>query len=521
MEFNSTSNGLLAHDYTDPTNGIAGGYRGGNSSIIRAMVAFSAIAWYNSVELIFLILIRFKKWKGLYFWSLMVTSLAIILYQVGAYGKMTHLLPDHPLVMELLTNIPWLFMVTGESLVLYSRLHLLSQNRILLRCVLYGILLNSVLCYVPTTVLDINANIIHTDDRIYVRGYGIEERIQMTMFTVQEIAISTIYLIEAYKFMKTTYMGDKRSRNIMYELAAINIFIIAIDVALLVVAQLEYFAVEVTLKGLVYSIKLKLELGVLSRLVHIVCRNSSGLQQSTFENDLANLDNNEKAFGGLDFCTSPLNSETSKDSHLDSKLTPSPSPEKPRPQERKPRSSVPWLMSSTRAKRVESESPLRPPAIFRPSQHKIQRGNSYRSAEFLTSAAVTESANDDTLRQFQQEIEAELGGVKSRRGTATMHRSLPSRDSTQSVSTAPPLPQVSIRSARDDVEKQMYANNVAKSPRTIDFKTDEEDEGEEEGWAKGLGVLGSGGSAMQARPEISRESSLGDLYPGRLTGENG
>lgn len=508
MESNSTTNGLLV-DYTDPTNGIAGGYRGGNSSIIRAMVAFSAIAWYNCVELIFLICIRFKKWRGLYFWSLMVTSLAIILYQVGAYGKMTHLLPSHPLVMELFTNVPWLFMVTGESLVLYSRLHLLSQNRVLLRCVLYGILLNSVLCYVPTTVLDINANIIHADDRIYVRGYSIEERIQMTMFTVQEIAISTIYLIEAYKFMKTTYMGDKRSRNIMYELAAINIFIIAIDVALLVVAQLEYFAVEVTLKGLVYSIKLKLELGVLSRLVHVVCRGSSGLQQSTFENDLANLDNNEKAFGGLDFCTSPLNSETSKDSSARpvSDSTSSPSPEKPPVQERKPRTSVPWLASSTRAKRVETESPLRTPAIYRQSQHKIQRGNSYRSSEFLTSAAVTESANDDTLRQFQQEIEEELGGNEPRRGTVNLHRSLPSMDSTQSVTAA--------GRATDDVEKQMYANSVAKSPRTIDFKTDEEDEGEEEGWAQGLGVLGRGG---QNRPDYSRESSLRDLYPGRLTG---
>lgn len=70
-----------SNTYVPPSNGISGGYTGDDPTILRAMVAFSAIAWYNSLELIFLVLFRFKKHEGLYFWSLLVTSFAIIVYR--------------------------------------------------------------------------------------------------------------------------------------------------------------------------------------------------------------------------------------------------------------------------------------------------------------------------------------------------------------------------------------------------------------------------------------------------------
>ncbi|GAM88261.1 hypothetical protein ANO11243_062940 [Dothideomycetidae sp. 11243] len=494
--------------YTPPSNGITGGYTGDNSSILRAMVAFSAIAWYNSVELIFLICFRFKKWRGLYFWSLMVTSWAIVIYQIGSYGRMTNAIPDKPVIMATLTNIGWIVMVTGESLVLYSRLHLLSQHRLLLRFVLWGILINSFVCYVPTTVLDYSSNIVHPGNPVYTNGYSIMERIQMTLLTIQEIAISAIYLVEAYKFLNISFTTDKRSRNIMYELSAINVIIIVLDIALLTVAQLDYFQIEVTLKGLVYSIKLKLELGVLSRLVHIVSGSNSGLHHTpTFDNDLANVSNSDKALGGLDFFNpSPFSDEKSRSNPgSDSTLVSSPPP--PSMRGRRARSSVPWLATSMRARPVESQSPLRPPAIFRNSHHNIQRGGSYVDTEFLTSAAVTESANDENIRQFQREIEAELHSPTITQSVAaTMHRSLPSSDGPSGLSIA----RVSSRHQGEEA-----VSPGTKLDPTID---DNEDELEEE-WAKGLGVLGAHQTVR--RPDLSRESSLRNLYPGRLTGDNG
>ncbi|KAF2152102.1 hypothetical protein K461DRAFT_162301 [Myriangium duriaei CBS 260.36] len=499
----SSTAALLWRGYTPPSNGIAGGYTGDNINVQRAMIAFSAIAWYNSVELIFLICIRFKKWKGLYFWSLIVTSWAIIVYQIGSYGKMTHIYDSHPALMTTLTNIGWIVMVTGESLVLYSRLHLLSQNRTLLRCMLWGILINSFCCYLPTTVLDYSANIVHPDQHVYVVGYSVMERIQMTLLTIQEIAISAIYLVECYRFLNITYIGDKRSRNIMWELFAINVVIICLDIALLTVAQLNFFAIEVTLKGLVYSTKLKLELGVLSRLVQIVSRGGSGLQHTaTFDNDLANMSNDDKALGGLDFCTSPFQTDSKiEKGNTSSETTLTSSPPPPANRDRRAGNSVPWLATTVRVRshRSENQSPLRPPAVFRPSEHTIQRGESYANTEFLTSAAVSEGANDENIRQFQQEIAAELGDTKVRPNmTTVMHRSLPSCDSAPGIS----LHRITTRPDEGNV-----------SPTTV------KEDDEKSDWADQLSSFGL--KDARPRPNMSRQSSIRDLYPGLITGEKG
>ncbi|PNS16281.1 hypothetical protein CAC42_6388 [Sphaceloma murrayae] len=543
---------LTSWTSTTPSNGIAGGYTGDNVNILRAMIAFSAIAWYNCAELIFLICLRFKRWRGLYFWSLMVTSWAIVLYQLGSWGKMRNIVAQ-PVAMTVVTNIGWIVMITGNSLVLYSRLHLLCQNKTLLRAVLYGIVVNTVCMYVPTTALDIGTNVVHPGSQVYINGYSVMERVQMTMFTLQEFIISGIYLVEAYRYLKVAYIGDKRSRNVMYELLAVNVTIIVLDIALLSVAHKDLFQIEVTLKGLVYSIKLKLELGVLSRLVRIVTTSGSALGRSaTLDNDLANLSDEPKAFHGLEFCTSPLpeKSDAIKIEHTPAK-----------------RPSVPWLMTNTRsvmldsprssrrtghpwmlpdqhlsrprstsvARKDSNPSPLRSPIVQRPTQHTIQRGESYANSEFLTSAAVTEGANDETLRQFQKEIEAELGGGDPWMDEGGSEETLGGRKSGEededesgtgmqgqgkadggagegsSVGSrdAGPEPLIRARSSTSTKEGLQRMESVEEQ----DEEQDEEDEDEEEEWARGLGVLG--------RPAPSRESSLGRLYPGRITGERG
>ena len=89
-----------------PQNGISGGYTGDNRHILQAMTAFAAIAWYNAMETIIIVLLFFKKYSGLYFWSLIVTSLSVILYQVGSWGKMVQLTPS-AVTTEALTNVGW------------------------------------------------------------------------------------------------------------------------------------------------------------------------------------------------------------------------------------------------------------------------------------------------------------------------------------------------------------------------------------------------------------------------------
>jgi hypothetical protein len=68
---------------------------------------------------------------------------------------------------------------------------------------------------------------------------------------------------------------DHRRSKIMYELLAINFVIILLDVGLLVVEYIGYYSLQTTLKPMVYSIKLKLEFGVLGKLVSLVQTNRS------------------------------------------------------------------------------------------------------------------------------------------------------------------------------------------------------------------------------------------------------
>lgn len=174
-------------------------------------------------------------------------------------------------------------MVTGQSIVLYSRLHLITQRRTILRAVLWVIIINAIVLYVPTSCLNYGA-ILHPYMREYVDGYQIMERIQMTLFTIQELAISLIYLVEVGKFLKITY--EDQTRKLMYELLAVNVALILLDVALLSVEYVNLYQIETTLKGVVYSVKLKLELGVLSKLVKVVTARQESYKVTAPDQDM-------------------------------------------------------------------------------------------------------------------------------------------------------------------------------------------------------------------------------------------
>ena len=90
----------------------------------------------------------------------------------------------------------------------------------------------------------------------------------MTMFTIQELTISGIYLWEVGRFLRV--IMELHTRKLLYELLMVNIMLIILDVVLLSVEYENLYQIEVTLKGMVYSIKLKMELAVLSKLVKVM-----------------------------------------------------------------------------------------------------------------------------------------------------------------------------------------------------------------------------------------------------------
>ncbi|KAK5942543.1 hypothetical protein PMZ80_005108 [Knufia obscura] len=237
------------------------------------------MALYNSCELLLMIATRFKEWRSLLFMSLVVSSLGIIPYYVGfltEYFQWTAFW-----AAMTISTFGWVMLVTGQSVVLYSRLGLILNNPSILKGVKWLIITDAILFHVPTTVVQYGKT--YGDERVaFGRAMYYLEKIQMTGFCVQEFIISGLYLWAASQLL--TIIKKQGTRRVMVELVVVNIAIVLGDIALLVLEYSGERVMERTWKGLVYSVKLKLEFAILSKLVDLV--QSS---QRTLSNALADV----------------------------------------------------------------------------------------------------------------------------------------------------------------------------------------------------------------------------------------
>ncbi|KAL5336516.1 hypothetical protein BJX70DRAFT_389946 [Aspergillus crustosus] len=258
---------MVTGDSNAPGNGITGGYSGNSLGIQITIATLAGITWYNAIELIALVFVTFSDYRGLYFWSLLVSSsVGLIPYSLGFLLKFFNLTTATWLSVTFIT-IGWYCMVTGQAVVLYSRLHLVLPNPRILRRVLIMIIVNVIILHFPTTVFTYGSNLA-SGRTGYINGYNVMEKIQMTGFCIQEFVLSALYIWETIRMLRLD--SDRGKRKIMYQLVAINLIIILMDIGLLVVEYMDYYIMETMIKGVVYSVKLKLEFAVLGKLVYIV-----------------------------------------------------------------------------------------------------------------------------------------------------------------------------------------------------------------------------------------------------------
>jgi hypothetical protein len=255
----------------DLLDGISGALAREGNILQIILLTFISLSCYNVAELVVLVPATFRRWRGLYFWSLLASGcIGVVPYSIGFLLKF-FTRTDSVLSVTVLT-IGWWTMVTGQSMVLYSRLHLVLRDERVLRRVLRLIVVNFFLLHIPTTILTYGANIVHSGDVSWIKGYNIMEKIQLTGFTLQEGLLSTLYVIETVKLLRLGADISTRpdSRRIMYHLIGINCAIMIMDLVLLSLEYANFYAVQITLKGFVYSLKLKLEFAVLGRLVDLI-----------------------------------------------------------------------------------------------------------------------------------------------------------------------------------------------------------------------------------------------------------
>ncbi|RMZ79051.1 hypothetical protein DV737_g3599, partial [Chaetothyriales sp. CBS 132003] len=222
-----------------------------------------ALALYNTLELLLLVLITFNEYGGLYFWSMLVSTVAIIFY---CNGLIIEYFETGPLLLGLiLDNIGWMAMITGQSLVLYSRLGLIVSNRKILQAVKWMIIVDAIVLHTTTAVLNFGQR--YTGQGHFINGYYYIEQIQMTFFCVQEFSISGIYVWQTIKLLKV--ISKQGTRKVMWQLFTINIVIIILDIVLLVIEYKNLHIYEQAIKAFVYSVKLKLEFAILGKLIDL------------------------------------------------------------------------------------------------------------------------------------------------------------------------------------------------------------------------------------------------------------
>ncbi|KAI0541540.1 integral membrane protein [Xylaria digitata] len=243
------------------------------------MAAFAGISFYIGAELNVSLFLFFKRRRGLYFWACALASWGIITQSLFI------ILADFEVWTDLKASITfiylsWLLMVIPQSWVLYSRLYLLMQHDSMLRWVRAALIFTSIVFGITTIPLGVLTQTVMPS---LASVNVVWDRLQTTVFFVQETALSILYIWQTRKHLRdmspllqqslssidsaATRAKTSKTKTMLQHLVYINILIISLDIALLGVQYASLFYLQGAFKPAIYGVKLKLEFVILNRLV--------------------------------------------------------------------------------------------------------------------------------------------------------------------------------------------------------------------------------------------------------------
>ncbi|KAF2685156.1 hypothetical protein K458DRAFT_388047 [Lentithecium fluviatile CBS 122367] len=241
--------------------------------------AFLSIAWYNVAELTVLIQSFFKRYAGFYYYSLLVATWGIFFHGLGMFLKFYHInesMAGDNIANTVIVWVGWCMMVTGQSIVLYSRLHLVA-NAPWTRWILVMICIDGVVLHLSTGVLTFLTNCTNDPER-WIPAYSVVEKIQVTCFFLQEVVLSSIYIWktaamlrqEGPIFNSKKNARGSRGRKVLVHTIVMSVIIICLDITLLGLEFAGLYDIQTSFKGAVYSVKLKMEFTILNQLMNLV-----------------------------------------------------------------------------------------------------------------------------------------------------------------------------------------------------------------------------------------------------------
>ncbi|KAF2686423.1 hypothetical protein K458DRAFT_486381 [Lentithecium fluviatile CBS 122367] len=222
--------------------------------------AFTALPIYTTIELTACIFYTFRRYTGLYFYSVLATTWGVTIHAIGFILKFC--VPEcNWILATVLAEIGWVGMVTGFGVVLSSRMGLLVRSWRVRRWALIMIIVDAFLFHVPTIVFQFGVSNGPTHKK-YLPYMAPMERIQVAAFTIQEVTLSAIYIYATLQYLRTSL--QKSTRRTIVLLVGIQIAVILLDVIIIDLDYCEFFTLKAVIHSFVYAVKLQLEFVILN-----------------------------------------------------------------------------------------------------------------------------------------------------------------------------------------------------------------------------------------------------------------
>ncbi|KAK1976517.1 integral membrane protein [Colletotrichum cereale] len=254
-------------------------YNGAVDLTRRELMTVGALATtgiYNAAEIYVLIFATFRRRHGRYFWSMLVANSGILIYAVVSLvyylthgGGSSGVGTAAAIVPGALALPAWIAMVTGQSVVLWCRLHLVVYSRRWVRFVLALIVTDACVLHLPMAVLWALSWAAPPPERAaWLRRYGVFERVAVVAFSLQETLIAGIFARQGFLKLKPLFAFKARTARLVYRyLLGLFVLVLLLDLGLVVLGYTNNAVLQTTGKPLVYSIKLKVEFVVLNKLL--------------------------------------------------------------------------------------------------------------------------------------------------------------------------------------------------------------------------------------------------------------
>jgi hypothetical protein len=228
------------------------------------VIVFLALAVSHALEVLIKIFRRFQRYNGVYFYSLLCASIGIVIHALGYFIRNYDISDSAPLEITLACG-GGMLMITGQSIVLWSRLHLISPGKKDM-WLLWMIIADCIIVQGGATTLFAGSN--SANPKPWIKVYEKWEIFQVTWFFVQECLISGLYIYRTFILMQSSvaFRGPE-SKRVFNHLIIVNVIVIALDLTILAFQYAGLYEIQTSWKTLAYAIKLKLEFDILNQLV--------------------------------------------------------------------------------------------------------------------------------------------------------------------------------------------------------------------------------------------------------------